>query len=125
MPVAVSKVVLTIGKNKEPIELTLDQLRELKDALDQLLGAEKEVHHYHEGYRPWWTWTYNTTHGRVSNSVFATNANVSRSLSVGHELMSAKYSNAGVDLGRNQSFGTTQEESDIPTDGVVHLTLNE
>ncbi len=59
--VAITKVEVQMGK--EAVEITVEQARELKKALDELFGPTvREEHHHHHGrpyYRPyvWYTGT--------------------------------------------------------------------
>lgn len=70
MEIKVSEVVIEIGTKK--VSLTPDQARELRDALSQLLGAEKEIvkereHNYPNPY-PWRWWTVYPQWGTISNA---------------------------------------------------------
>jgi hypothetical protein len=73
--IEVTKVVIRIGD--KPVELTIDQARELKDALNELLGSKETVYlpsspviidrPYPYPYTPYWTITYGNT-GTVTYS---------------------------------------------------------
>jgi len=60
----IKKIVLDLGKNQ--VELTPEQCRKLKDALDEMFGKEivKEIHHW-DNWQWYPTWPYQTTSSRV------------------------------------------------------------
>ena len=52
--VSVEKIVLKIGK--KTLEMTADEVKSLKEALDKMFGSEKIVYRYWPNYP--WTYTY-------------------------------------------------------------------
>lgn len=67
--VKVSKIVINIGG--QDIPLTVEQARELQEALAETLGGHTE-HHYHyperPDYRPWKYWTVLDSTGTTAGS---------------------------------------------------------
>lgn len=54
----IKKIVLDLGKKQ--VELTPEQCRKLKAALDEMFG-KKEEKHYHHHHDIWWPYWYSST----------------------------------------------------------------
>jgi hypothetical protein len=70
--VKVEKIVLKIGERE--LELSPEEVKELKEVLDKMFGDEKIVHHYYPHYPYYYpsyptyppTWTYVSATGNTS-----------------------------------------------------------
>ena len=86
----IKKIVLDLGKKQ--VELTPEQCKKLKDALDEMFGKSvvKEEHHHHHHDR-WWPYWYSST------STITWPNDVSWEYQISNDI-SASYSNNTVTL---------------------------
>ena len=57
----IKKIVLDLGKKQ--VELTPEQCKKLKDALDEMFGksvVKEEHHHHHDRWFPYWHYSTST-----------------------------------------------------------------